>query len=31
MKINAIHAREIFDSRGIPTVECALSLSDGRR
>jgi enolase len=29
MKINAIHAREIFDSRGIPTVECAISLSDG--
>lgn len=29
MKINTIHAREIFDSRGIPTVECALFLSDG--
>lgn len=29
MKINAIQAREIFDSRGIPTVECAVSLSDG--
>lgn len=29
MKINAIHAREIFDSRGIPTVECMISLSDG--
>ncbi len=29
MKINAIHAREIFDSRGIPTIECGISLSDG--
>jgi len=29
MKINAIQAREIFDSRGIPTVECGISLSDG--
>ncbi|HLW72783.1 MAG TPA: phosphopyruvate hydratase [Candidatus Babeliales bacterium] len=29
MKINSIHAREIFDSRGIPTVECAVVLSDG--
>ena len=29
MRINAIHAREIFDSRGIPTVECIVSLSDG--
>lgn len=29
MKINAIHAREIFDSRGIPTIECSISLSDG--
>jgi enolase len=29
MKINTVHAREIFDSRGIPTVECAISLSDG--
>ena len=29
MKITAIHAREIFDSRGVPTVECAIALSDG--
>src|SRR3989337_840696 len=29
MKIQDIHAREIFDSRGIPTVECDLFLSDG--
>ena len=29
MKINAIHAREIFDSRGIPTIECGIALSDG--
>jgi len=29
MRINALHAREIFDSRGIPTVECIISLSDG--
>jgi len=29
MKINAIHAREIFDSRGIPTIECGIVLSDG--
>ncbi|HLC06683.1 MAG TPA: phosphopyruvate hydratase [Candidatus Babeliales bacterium] len=29
MKIQDIHAREIYDSRGIPTVECDLFLSDG--
>lgn len=29
MKIQDIHAREIFDSRGIPTIECDLFLSDG--
>jgi enolase len=29
MKIQDIHAREIFDSRGIPTIECNLFLSDG--
>jgi enolase len=29
MRINAVHAREIFDSRGIPTVECIFALSDG--
>lgn len=29
MKIQDIHAREIYDSRGIPTIECDLFLSDG--
>jgi enolase len=29
MRINAIHAREIFDSRGIATIESTISLSDG--
>lgn len=29
MKIQDIQAREIFDSRGIPTIECNLFLSDG--
>lgn len=29
IKISTVHAREIFDSRGIPTVECAICLSDG--
>jgi enolase len=29
MKIVDIHAREIFDSRGVPTLECELSLDDG--
>lgn len=29
MKIVDIHAREIFDSRGIPTIECEVSLDDG--
>ncbi len=29
MKITAVHAREILDSRGRPTVEVDLSLSDG--
>ena len=29
MKIQDIHAREIFDSRGIPTIQCDLFLSDG--
>lgn len=29
MKIQDIHAREIFDSRGIPTIECDLFLNDG--
>ncbi len=29
MKIIDIHAREIFDSRGISTVECEIHLDDG--
>ena len=29
MKIQDIHAHEIFDSRGIPTIECNLFLSNG--
>src|SRR5579872_6069211 len=29
MKITDIHAREIFDSRGIPTIECEMTLDDG--
>ena len=29
MKITAVRAREIFDSRGIPTIECDIELSDG--
>jgi len=29
MKIVDIHAREIFDSRGIPTIECEIGLDDG--
>ena len=28
-KIKNIHAREILDSRGNPTVECDLELQDG--
>src|ERR1700690_1045543 len=28
-KINSIHAREILDSRGNPTVEVEIKLSDG--
>ena len=28
-KINSIHAREILDSRGNPTVEVEVKLSDG--
>ena len=28
-KIKNIHAREILDSRGNPTVECDLELKDG--
>ena len=27
--IEAVHAREVLDSRGNPTVECEISLSDG--
>lgn len=29
MKITNIHAYEIFDSRGLPTVRCAVVLDDG--
>ena len=29
MKIKSIVARQIFDSRGFPTVECDITLSDG--
>jgi len=29
MKIDTIYAREIFDSRGVPTIECNLFLDDG--
>lgn len=29
MKIQSIHARQIFDSRGFPTVECDVTLEDG--
>lgn len=29
MKINKIIARQIFDSRGFPTVECDVTLEDG--
>lgn len=29
MTIISIHARQIFDSRGFPTVECDVTLSDG--
>ena len=28
-KIKKIHAREILDSRGNPTVECDIILEDG--
>ena len=29
MKIQSVHARQIFDSRGYPTVECDVMLDDG--
>ncbi|MHA1967969.1 MAG: hypothetical protein ACW964_09220, partial [Candidatus Hodarchaeales archaeon] len=29
MKIKKIHAREVFDSRGNPTVEVEVYLDDG--
>lgn len=31
MKITSIHARQILDSRGNPTVECDVTLEDGTR
>ena len=29
MKIAQLYGREIYDSRGFPTVECVLILEDG--
>ena len=29
MKVQSVHARQIFDSRGYPTVECDVVLGDG--
>lgn len=29
MKISAVHGREIYDSRGMPTIECTLVLANG--
>lgn len=29
MKVQSVHARQIFDSRGYPTVECDVVLEDG--
>lgn len=31
MKIMALHAREIFDSRGFPTIECIIKLENNIR
>ena len=31
MKISEVLAREIFDSRGFPTIECELMLENGVR
>ncbi len=31
MNINALYAYEIFDSRGLPTVECCIQLANGRK
>jgi enolase len=31
MKITEIHARQILDSRGNPTVEADITLADGTR
>src|SRR5438128_1462917 len=31
MRIERIHAREVLDSRGLPTVEADVELSDGSR
>ena len=31
MKISNLHAREILDSRGNPTIECELTLENGIR
>lgn len=29
MKIQSVHAREIYDARGIPTIECMVELENG--
>ena len=29
MKIDSLHALQIYDSRGFPTVECHVELEDG--
>lgn len=31
MNINNLYAYEIFDSRGLPTVECCIELANGRK
>lgn len=31
MKISSVHAQEILDSRGNPTIECVTTLEDGSR
>jgi len=31
MKISSIHAQEILDSRGTPTIECVTTLEDGSK
>jgi len=31
MNITNLHAYEIFDSRGLPTIECCIKLADGQK